>query len=120
MSKIIIETRPSTGVDFRAKSATYTSNSKITAFINACVADGIITSVTEQTSPDGLVMTKTYETDVPQVLDALRVFYFPSRANDILSYIQEGHSFQEVPAFDSSLTTEQQQQYNNFIIKNVI
>lgn len=115
MQKLLMETRPTIGIGFKTTQPV----EKVRLFVEACLAEGIVTAVHTAVDDESsrLSITRTITTESPNVLDALRAHYFPDREALLTEYTMEGHVFSELPEFNTELSVTDTSTFDNFVNK---
>jgi hypothetical protein len=122
MTKLIIETRSDVSLPFRTDIPEYSENPKLVAFLDKCIRKKIILNHSVDVSGDGLIQTRTFNTESPALIDCLRDFYFPENQDSAQQWASlNNSSITEVPPFNPNLTEEEDlKKYVDFVSDNLI
>jgi hypothetical protein len=120
MAKVITETRLNDEKPFRYVGAEYSDpTGRVVQFQNALVRSGIVSAIHGGATEDKLTVTRTFETEKPALLDALREAFFPGNQTQLAAYLERtGNSYSEVPAYNPVVAAEDQAAYEAFIQEN--
>jgi hypothetical protein len=116
MAKLIIETKTDVNSSFRTDNISYSENPRVISFLNKCIKKGVISSHSITVSDDQLTQTRSFETNHPALLDALRDFYFPGNRVAEQEWARSNNSsITEVPPFNPDLTEEDLEKFVEFV-----